>query len=72
MGMKTRFGGRIWNRYGFVDAFHPLNGWTSPDVIGIDLGITLLSAEDARTGKVWSWFMSHPAVGQAMQRARIG
>lgn len=72
MTMKDRFGGRIWNRYGFVDAFHPLNGWTNPDVIGIDVGITLLSAENARSSKVWTWFMSNPDIGKAMRLARIG
>ena len=65
LAMKERFGERIWNRYGFTDAFHPLNGWTNPDVIGIDVGITLLAAENARTGKVWSWFMRSPEVRKA-------
>ena len=52
MEMREKFGDRIYKRYGFVDAFHPTNGWTNPDVIGIDVGITLLSAENLRTGKV--------------------
>jgi len=55
--MKERFGSRIWGPYGFTDAFHAVNGWTNPDVIGIDVGITLLSAENARTGSVWKWTM---------------
>ena len=62
MTMKRLYGDRIWKRYGFVDAFHPLNGWTNPDVIGIDQGITLLSAENARSGNVWRWFMSAPRI----------
>jgi len=33
--------------------FNPLKNWYNPDVIGIDLGITLLMAENARTGFVW-------------------
>ena len=36
--MRRRFGGRIYGRYGFTDAFHPTDGWVNPDVIGIDLG----------------------------------
>jgi len=43
----------------------------NPDVIGIDLGITLLSAENLRTGRVWSWFMRNPEVPAAMQRAGL-
>lgn len=69
--MKQRFGDRIWNRYGFSDAFHPLNGWTAPDVIGIDLGITLLSAENARSGFVWRHFMCNESIQTALARLRL-
>ena len=57
--------------YGFPDAFHPLNGWTNPDVVGIDLGITLVSAENARTGKVWAWFMQNPEIRTAFRVAGL-
>ena len=39
------------------------------DVIGIDLGITLLQAENARTGFVWAVFMQAPEVQRALARA---
>ena len=68
MAMHRKFGGRIYKRYGFVDAFHPVNGWTNPDVIGIDLGMTLISAENLRTGRVWQWFQQNPEVRDAMRR----
>ncbi len=68
MAMKEKFGGRIYKRYGFVDAFHPVDGWTNPDVIGIDVGITLLSAENLRSGKVWRWFMANPQIRRAMHQ----
>ncbi len=71
VNMQQRFGARVWNRYGFADAFHPLNGWTDGDVLGIDLGITLLSAENARTGNVWAWFMRNPEIRKAFQAAGI-
>jgi hypothetical protein len=58
--MLERYGSRIWTRYGFVDAFHPDAGWYGPDVLGIDLGITLLMIENLRTGSVWSSVMSSP------------
>jgi hypothetical protein len=67
--MHRLFGDRIYGRYGFADAFHPTDGWVNPDVIGIDLGITLLSAENLRTGQVWGWFMQNPEVVSALQRA---
>jgi hypothetical protein len=65
--MKEQFGGRVYGRYGFADAFHPTNGWTNPDVIGIDLGITILSAENLRTGRVWEWFMANEEIPRAMR-----
>lgn len=69
--MKARFGDKIYGRYGFTDAFNPHNGWINPDVIGIDLGITLLSAENLRSGKVWFWFMRNPEIQNAMRLAEL-
>ncbi|MDE2138008.1 MAG: hypothetical protein KGJ68_11280 [Gammaproteobacteria bacterium] len=51
---------RAWQRYGFVDAFNPLTGWYDTDVLGIDAGITLLMAENGRSGFVWNTFMANP------------
>jgi hypothetical protein len=48
-----------------------VNGWTDPDVIGIDVGITLLAAENARTGRVWTWFMANPELRKAMDLAGL-
>jgi hypothetical protein len=69
--MHRQFGARIYGRYGFADAFHPTSGWVNPDVIGIDLGITLLSAENLRTGAVWKWFMSNSEITQALDRVGV-
>ena len=43
----------------------------SQNVIGIDVGISLLSAENLRTGKVWQWFMSNPAPERALDLAGL-
>lgn len=67
--IRTVYGDRVWKRYGFVDAFNPETGWVNPDVIGIDLGISILQAENARTGFVWSQFMKAPEVQRALTRA---
>jgi hypothetical protein len=37
----------------------------------IDQGITLLSAENPRTGNVWRWFMRNPEIRRAMHLARF-
>ena len=67
--MYERWGDRIYTHYGFVDAFNPNNGWVNRDVIGIDLGITILSAENLRTGNVWRWFMRNTEIPRAMRLA---
>ncbi len=64
--MKEKYGERIYGRYGFTDAFNPLTGWIGPDVIGINVGIVLLSAENLRTGNVWRWFMRNKEIPRAM------
>jgi hypothetical protein len=69
--MRRRFGDLIYGRYGFADAFHPTERWVNPDVIGIDLGITLLSAENLRSGRVWQWFMRNPEIPAAMERVGL-
>ena len=58
-----------WSKYGFVNAFNPLTQWYDSDVIGIDTGITLLMAENLRTGFVWEIFMKSEAARRGMQRA---
>ncbi len=67
--IKNRYGNRAWTRYGFVDAFNPMTNWYDSDVVGIDTGITMLMAENARTGFVWETFMKSPEAQRGMQRA---
>jgi len=63
--LKEDFGTRIYGRYGFVDAFNPNTRWVNPDCIGIDVGITLLSAENLRSGRVWEWFTANREIATA-------
>lgn len=60
---------KAWCRYGFIDAFNPLTNWYDTDVIGIDLGITMLMAENARSGFVWETFMKNPEAKRGMDLA---
>ena len=69
--MFENYGDHIWTKYGFRDAFHPKAGWYSPDVIGINLGITLLMAENLRTGAVWNAVMAMPEARRAMDAAGL-
>ena len=67
--MRLAAEGRVWGRYGFADAFDPHTGWVSPDVIGIDAGITLVMAENLRSGSVWRNFMQAPEVQRGLRLA---
>jgi len=66
---KARTAPGVWDRYGYTDAFNPGNGWVNPDVIGINVGITMLMVENHRTGFVWKTFMNAPEVQKGMRAA---
>ena len=67
--IKDRYGTNAWSRYGFVNAFNPLKNWYDRDVVGIDTGITMLMAENVRTGFVWETFMKNPEAQRGMEKA---
>ena len=66
--IRTRYS-QAWCQYGFVNAFNPLKNWYDSDVVGIDTGITMLMAENARTGFVWNTFMKTPEAQRGMEKA---
>jgi len=66
--LRGRYREKAWVKYSFVDAFNPLTGWYDVDVLGIDLGIIMLMAENHRTSFVWNTFMKNPEGQSAMQR----
>jgi hypothetical protein len=69
--MHEKYGEKIYGKYGFVDAFNPKSGWVDTDVIGINAGIILLSAENARSGNVWRWFMQNREILVAFTRVGL-
>src|SRR5271155_4646363 len=66
--IKNRYP-QAWSRYGFIDAFNPLKKWYDSDIVGIDAGITLLMAENARSAFVWETFMKNPEAQRGMANA---
>jgi len=60
---------QAWSKYGFVNAFNPLRNWYDKDVVGIDTGISMVMAENARTGFVWETFMKTPEAHRGMEKA---
>ncbi|HWF48814.1 MAG TPA: glucoamylase family protein [Bryobacteraceae bacterium] len=71
--MEAAYGDKVYQRYGFTDAFNPnwkdKKLWVNHDVIGIDIGISLLSVENVLTGNVWRWFMRNQYIQTGMERA---
>jgi hypothetical protein len=67
--IRNRYGTNAWTQYGFVDAFNPLTNWYDTDVVGIDIGISMVMAENARTSFVWNTFMKNPEAQRGMDRA---
>ncbi len=70
--MLNTYGDQIYGRYGFTDAFNPGSKdrklWINQDVVGIDIGISLLSMENLVTKNVWRWFAMNPYTTSAMER----
>jgi hypothetical protein len=66
--IRTRYP-QAWSCYGFVDGLNPLKNWYDTDVVGIDAGITMVMAENARTGYIWKVFMQNPEAQRGMQLA---
>ena len=66
--LRGRYRERVWAKYSFLDAFNPLTSWYDTDVLGIDLGITMLMAENHRTGFVWEQFMKNEEARRGMER----
>jgi hypothetical protein len=67
--MRSIYGEKAFLKYGFVDAFNPESGWYDKDVLGIDIGPSVLMAENCRTGFVWKTFMSCPEAKAALRAA---
>jgi hypothetical protein len=69
--MRARYP-KIYGRYGFTDSFTPKNGCVNKDVLGIDQGITLLSAANLEGGDIWEAFMKNPEITGAMTKVGFG
>jgi hypothetical protein len=64
--IRQNYGKRCWKRYGLVDAFNPNSSWTNRDVIGINVGISMLMAANMRSQFVWKTFMKATEIRAAL------
>jgi len=83
--MHHRYGGHIYGKYGFLDAFNrsfdyddvPLThgqivpgfGWVDKDYIGINQGPIVAMIENHRTGLVWQKTKRNPYIRRGLERA---
>jgi hypothetical protein len=67
LSIRQKMGEQVWTRYGFVDAFLPKANWFAQDILGIDQGISVMMAENVRTGLVWEYFMKNREIQHAMK-----
>lgn len=72
--MKERYGERIYNQYGFLDAFNPSfetkdGFWVDEQQLGIDQGPILLMIENLRSGFVWKVMRKNRYIRTGLEKA---
>ena len=71
LSMREKMGDKVWTKYGFVDAFNPKLNWFATDILGIDQGISVLMAENLRSGFAWQYFMKNREIVHAMNEVQF-
>lgn len=66
--IKSKYGDRLWGKYGFYDSFNPTLDWVNSDFIGIDQGPMLIMIENFRTGMVWDYMMKDEIIQKGLKR----
>lgn len=76
--MKSRYGEKLWTKYGFVDAFNPTyitpqtpDGWFDHDYLGIDQGPIAIMIENYRNGFVWEVMKKNKYLITGLKNARF-
>ena len=62
------FDGKLWNKYGFIDAFSESKNWFADSQLAIDQGPIIIMIENYRTGLLWNLFMSCPEVQLGLKK----
>lgn len=61
-------GDKIWNEYGFTDAFNLSKNWYASSYLAIDQGPIIVMIENYRTGLLWRLFMNIPEIQEGLKR----
>lgn len=67
-GFLSRHGARVWQRYGFIDAFCESRHWYADTFLAIDQGPIVVMMENHRSGLLWKLFMAVPEVQAGLRR----
>lgn len=67
--MRSKYGEKIWGKYGFSDAFNAGRNWWATDAIGIDQGAMMLMIENHKSGFVWNLFMRQAWLKRSLDAA---
>ncbi|TDQ10344.1 glucoamylase family protein [Pedobacter metabolipauper] len=62
-----KLGDKIWNEYGFTDAFSLHDTWFATSTLAIDQGPVIVMIENHRSALLWNLFMSCPEVKTGMK-----
>jgi len=62
-----KLGDKIFQQYGFIDAFNLNDIWFSNSFLAIDQGPQIVMIENYRSGFIWDLFMSCPEVKSGLQ-----
>jgi len=60
-------GDKVWNRFGFVDAFNAARNWYADTYLAIDQGPIVVMIENYRTGLLWNLFMKAPEIQKGLR-----
>ena len=61
-------GDRVWDIYGFRDAFNLQEDWVSRIEMGLNQAPMVVMIENFRTGLIWKTFMANPEIQSMLQR----
>jgi hypothetical protein len=82
--MHKKYGGHIYGKYGFIDAFNPSFdfdvplrhgkrvrgvGWVASDYLGIDQGPIIAMIENHRSELIWNVMKRNPYIVRGLKRA---
>ena len=68
--MSYQHGNKIWQEFGFAEAFNLTRNWQYSGYLGIDAGPVAPMLENYRTGLLWKLFMSAPEIRSAMKKLK--